>query len=179
MRARGVAQVLKEVKALGEAIRLSEAPCSAGDWPAAGSKPRALSGLPGPRSSQAPQGSASAFVDRESETGKSSGQLPVCQCSVPLGKRVKRQKSILGGGEGQSRAEGDAKKCRKGNVRPYLRFIHLPVEFEFRRMIYPFFRVSLFFCFKGQKMESNERTPAMRPAAERERGRATAGEKWP
>lgn len=42
MRARGVAQVLKEVKALGEAIRLSEAPSSAGDWPAARTQARAL-----------------------------------------------------------------------------------------------------------------------------------------
>lgn len=82
MRARGVAQVLKEVKALGEAIGLSEAPSSAGDWPAAGSQARAL------RASRASQLQhprfCSAFVDRESETGKSSGQLPVCLPMCPL-----------------------------------------------------------------------------------------------
>jgi hypothetical protein len=90
----GSPKFLKEVKAwLGEAIRLSEAPCSAGDWPAAGTQPRA------PRASRRASQlrfSAGAFVDRESETGKSRGASSRC----PLEKRVKRQRSILGGGGG-------------------------------------------------------------------------------
>ena len=70
MRARGVALVLNEAKALGEAIGLSEGLCSAGDWLA--TTPQGLPAFAG------------AFVDRESETGKSRGGLP------PK-KRVKHQ----------------------------------------------------------------------------------------
>jgi len=60
MRARGVALVLNEAKALGEAIGLSEGLCSAGDWLA--TTPQGLPAFAG------------AFVDRESETGEIEGR---------------------------------------------------------------------------------------------------------